>query len=68
MDTKAAAGCFVTVWDFLIVRPLWLVLVFGILSRLDAPTWLWACYWVYVPSIVVGAILGGVWRMVASDE
>lgn len=46
---------FSAMWVFL-VQPLWLAVMFGILSLLTAPTWMWVCYWVYVVSTVLLAL------------
>jgi hypothetical protein len=49
------AGCAVGVGRLCVSWPIWYALLFGILQRIDAPTWMWVAYFVYVPS---GLLLG----------
>lgn len=48
--TKEVAGCLGAVLAMFVTLPMWLVLLFGILSRVDAPVWMWGLYWAYIPT------------------
>lgn len=47
-------GCALIIWTFCITCPMWLVLLFALMSANDMPTWSWVLYWVYVPCQVIG--------------
>jgi hypothetical protein len=57
-DTKPsfAAGCTGAFIALFISTPLWMVLLFGMLARIDAPTWMWVVHWTYLPFQVCAAI------------
>lgn len=55
-EKSALSGCFVISWTALVTTPMWLALLFGILSSVSAPVWMWCLYWVYVPSVIVGIV------------
>ncbi len=48
-DREGVISCLASMFTVLVTGPMWYVLMFGILSRIDAPTWLWALFWCYVP-------------------
>jgi len=53
-------GCLMSIWQLLITGPIWLILLFQVLTALgDAiPSWSWVLYWIYVPACVLGVISG----------
>lgn len=54
-------GCLPMMWQLFVTLPLFLVIVYGIIQQLhDAPQWLTICFWVYVPSCILGAIVTGI--------
>jgi hypothetical protein len=60
-DDNAAAvigiGCLPACWQLFVTTPLWLVILFGIITTIDAPTWLQVCFWVYVPCQILGILV-----------
>lgn len=58
-DGEKLVGCLMAVFSLLVTSPMWLFLLFGILTTLgDAvPTWLWVLYWAYVPCSVLGVMV-----------
>ena len=61
---QGVVGCAAAMWSVSVTGPLWLAMLFGILQCLgdSVPTWLWVCYWVYLPSYVFGLMLAVVFR------
>ena len=54
---KEVAGCLSTILALFVSLPIWYVMLFWVFYTLDAPPWLWASYWVYVPSgLFAGAL------------
>lgn len=62
---KQAVGCIGAVITLLLSLPLWYALLFGILIRIEAPNWMWICYWLYLPA---GVITTGVTKLAESWE
>lgn len=56
-------GCVLSIWHLIVTGPMWLILLFAIMSANDMPTWAWVLYWVYVPSSIIGIILAGAMRL-----
>lgn len=56
-------GCLGAMLSIFGVRPLWFMLVFGILMKIDADPWMWVLFVTYVPlTFVVNAL--GEWTKV----
>lgn len=53
----ATAACFGIVWAVFITIPLQYVVMFWLLQTNEAPAWVWACFWVLLPSHVLSAVL-----------
>lgn len=68
MSVKEQIGCAGILFRVVIAIPLWLVLMFGILSHIDAPAWLWGCFWGYAPATWVGSIIYGIALSVKDGE
>lgn len=47
-------GCLTAMLRLTITLPIWYTLLFGILSRIECPTWMWIAFWIYTP---VGILL-----------
>ena len=45
-------------WNACITTPMWLMLFYQLLAAVDAPPWVWALYFCYLPAHAVGLILG----------
>jgi hypothetical protein len=54
---RASLGCLAVCLTIIGALPLWFALLFGILYHLDAPSWMWVCYFCYVPVTIINAIL-----------
>ncbi len=63
MTAADVAGCIGGLVMLLITTPIWYVLLFVLLSRTEAPGWAWALYWLYVPTHVLVAFCGQIWRV-----
>lgn len=59
-DKDAAIGCLMHLLRLFVLLPLWLSIMFGVLTHIDAPTWLWVVFWIYAPSILVIGLLTGI--------
>jgi hypothetical protein len=63
MTAKELAGCAAGNWNLLVNLPMWLILLFGILQTIDAPTWTWILYFIYLPCNVLGKVLNELFKM-----
>ena len=45
------------VFAFIVVTPIWLYLLYQIFMRVNASELMWFLYWVYVPNVIVAAIV-----------
>lgn len=57
---KDLCGCLGAIFLFFLSLPLWYVLLFWVLTSLEAPGAIWACYWIYVPSGIISALFSSV--------
>lgn len=57
-NPKDVVGCVHAILGFFTVLPMWLVLLYGILSRVEAPSWMWGVYFAYVPTAIATAAIG----------
>lgn len=55
---KDIAGCLQSAIGLCVTTPLWLCLMFWIISQLNAPVWVWVVYWTYVPFLVAALFVG----------
>lgn len=54
-------GCLPMCWSLFVTLPLWLAILYGVISLMpNAPTWLSICFWVYVPCVMLGAVINGI--------
>lgn len=49
-EVQAFGGCILAMMHLIVVLPLWYALLFGLLDRVEAPTWMWICYFTYMPA------------------
>ncbi len=54
---KQGLGCILAVITFFITIPIWYVLLFAILQRVDAAPWMWVAYWIYIPVGIIGHVV-----------
>lgn len=54
--TYIAASCFYVTWQIVVMFPLWVALVYAVLSASDAPPWAWLVFYCYVPAVLVGCL------------
>ena len=57
LKPSALAGCDVGIGRILITLPLWYAIMFGVLQRIDTPTWLWVAFFVYMPSGILLSVM-----------
>lgn len=57
-------GCLACVWTLFVTTPMWLILLFAMMSANDMPASSWALYWCYVPAQVLGVIVLGIAKAV----
>ena len=43
-------GCAFGLLRLTVTLPLWYIILYAILSRIDTPTGIWVAFWVYVPT------------------
>jgi hypothetical protein len=61
---KQVGGCFLAAWSLGVTMPMYFVLSFGVLQRIDAANWMWILFWMYVPAHILGAIFGQIWHKI----
>lgn len=66
---KAAIGCLIGCWQLFVTLPMWLLLLFSLLTACgdSIPTWTWVLYWCYVPASLLGAILVAVAKQLFNE-
>lgn len=68
IDTvQKVAGCGAALFG-LLASPLWYFLLYQILTRVEASTAMWVCYWTYVPVAFAGSLLGSLLKMVTGEK
>ncbi len=61
-------GCLASIWSLVVTGPMWLVLIYMILSAIELPTPAWVLFWCYVPAHLFGIILCSLWKVVRGGE
>jgi len=56
------AGCLAASVQMFVVFPMWIAILYQILTRIDIPSWTWGLFWAYVP---IGFILQGIMQFTA---
>ena len=55
-------------WSCFVTTPMWLMMTYGILTRINAPTWLWGMYYAYIPTVFTGIFMTGIFRVMQDQE
>lgn len=65
-NAETAVGCVLMMWTMFVTTPMWLVLLFLILSALgdNIPVWGWVLYWTYIPSMILGLALAAITKQI----
>ena len=50
-----SASCVTVSLHMFLIQPIWFVLLFGILQAINAETWMWVCFLIYIPAQYAGA-------------
>jgi hypothetical protein len=61
-NAKSVTGCLLAFLQLGIGTPLWLYLMYQVLIRLDIPPHVWTAYWVYVPFMLISAVVRAIWE------
>lgn len=64
-DTEKVVGCIGVGACLCTTVPMWLVLLFALMSANDMPTCAWTLYWAYVPTYVLVILAMGIIRLLA---
>lgn len=64
-DTEAFVGCMSAIWTLAVVGPMWLFLLYGILSSINAPNHLWVLFWCYLPAHLIGALMVSLFKAIS---
>lgn len=56
-------GCFSILWSFCVTTPMWLFLMFLVLSEIEIHTTAWVLFWCYVPSTLINVAVRGFWTL-----
>ena len=59
---KGLVGCTGLVIQMFLVYPIWYILLFVILQRIEPPTWTWVLYIIYIPATLLTSIIGEFFR------
>ena len=57
LEPYQLAGCLTAMARLAITLPIWYALLFGILSRIETPAWMWVAFWIYMPVGILLSIL-----------
>jgi hypothetical protein len=55
--TSVWIGCVFAIIQLTFVAPLFYAIVFGVLQKIDAPVWMWICFWLYLPVSLLASVL-----------
>jgi hypothetical protein len=61
-NKKLLSGCIAAFWSICITTPMWLVLLYHILTKIQAAPTYWALFWCYVPAVIIGGIIVGIFQ------
>lgn len=67
-SVKTVSGCFLCVWELVVTGPLWLWLVYQILTAIDARSMVWTAYFVYVPAHLLGVMAAGIYQAIGESK
>jgi len=66
--TEQLVGCASAIWSLCVTGPMWLVLLFTILSSIDAPSYAWVLFWCYTPAFIIGCVIISAFKIVSSNK
>lgn len=55
-------NCFTAIWLLFVTTPMFLLIVYAIMSSITLPVWAWPLFWCYVPALIIGVLLGTIAR------
>lgn len=61
--SKGLSGCALIVWQFFVGLPLWFSIIYGLMSAVQPPQWVWICFFIYIPVQLVGFALSSVFHL-----
>jgi len=61
---RDVVGCITSLIGLVLLTPLRLVLLYGILSRIETPTWMWVLYFCYWPTALMWGICSAVVKLI----
>lgn len=64
---RGMSGCFLVIWQFLVVTPIWLFMIFGMLKATDPPDYVWILFFIYLPAYIIGVIISGIFTVLEDD-
>ena len=67
MKKKSTGGCLVAILQFLVITPMWMYLLYQILTRVNATDLMWFVYWAYVPMMFVAIVMGAFVQAFSED-
>lgn len=56
------------IWSVLVTLPMWFVMTYAILARIDSPPWLWGLFYAYIPTCFTAYFLQYIWKVLRSQE
>lgn len=66
-EADKTIGCAIFIISLCVTTPMWMILLFAIMSRVDVPEWAWVLYWVYVPTHVISTMVIAIFRSLLMD-
>lgn len=57
LETDEFVGCMGAVWWLAVILPMWMILLYQILVSVNAPTYSWILFWMYLPAQIAGTLL-----------
>lgn len=67
-EAEQIVGCASAMWSLCVTCPMWLVLLFTILSSIDVPSYAWVLFWCYLPAHIVASVMISVFKVVATSK
>jgi len=68
VDAEALTGCVSAIWTLAVTGPMWLFLLYGILTTINAPNHMWILFWCYVPANIVGCTLISIFKALCTSK
>lgn len=68
LPTSSYVAVATLLWSLFITTPIWFTILYVILSRVNAPSWVWGLYFAYIPVSFTGNVLATFFKMLLSKE